>query len=105
MLHRTFFQKFSVAIFLLPLVSCLEKVPNEDRFPSPRIVILGGTGVGKSSLANVLIVRDKNYKNPNSKGCFNVGASIDPVTQATCAETGFYLGNISREYYRGLKIY
>ena len=96
MKHKRILQLFStivLSISNLPKTLTLKKVPNESSYPSPRIVILGSTGVGKSSLANVLLGRDKNYQDPNGKGCFTVGAGTDPVTTATCAEEGYFLGN------------
>ena len=67
---------------------------NEDRFPSPRIVILGATGVGKSSLANVLVGRDKNYNGRSfNNGCFKVSTGLDSITKRTCADQGYWKGN------------
>jgi len=67
---------------------------NELQFPSPRIVVLGATGVGKSSLANVLVGRDKNYNGGRfRKGCFKVAATKEVVTKETCADRGYWLGD------------
>ena len=49
--------------------------------------------MGKSSLANVLLGRDKNFQDPSGRGCFTVGAGIDPITTQTCADVGQFLGN------------
>ena len=76
------------------------RVTNEDRYPSPRIIILGAMGVGKSSLANALMGRSETYDGSSfADGCFKVmglnqGGS---VTKRTCADTGRWLGNQSGE--------
>ena len=75
----------------------LFRLENENDFASPRIIILGATGVGKSSLANILMGRDKNFDgNGFPGGCFevlglnNMGES---VTKEVCEDQGQWLGN------------
>jgi len=54
--------------------------------------------VGKSSLANVLVGRDKNFNGANFRnGCFKVSAGLDSITKKTCADQGYWLGDISKE--------
>jgi predicted GTPase len=59
----------------------------------------GATGVGKSSLANVLMGRDKNYDGKGfDGGCFKVyglNHGETSVTKKTCQDQGHFLGNVS----------
>ena len=63
------------------------EVTGED-LPDPRVVLVGATGVGKSSIADALLGCD-----PRSGGCmFQVCSGTDSCTKDTTLGTGPWLG-------------
>ena len=73
--------------FILLLFSPLLTAADPD-LPQPRIVILGQTGVGKSTLANVLIGEDVECTNCT----FPICDGLESCTKETKYATGQWLG-------------
>ena len=79
-------------IFIIKILFLIVWTLAEDEeYPDPRIVIVGPTGAGKSSLAEALLGCDPT---DDSDVCmFEVCNGLDSCTKNTTAGTGHWLGN------------
>ena len=70
------------------------------RYSSPRIVVLGSAGVGKSVFANALFNRPSDYIPEGKKKCFEGGLVVGGKggkTQEACAEKCYFLNDTTKK--------
>eukprot|EP00092_Neocalanus_flemingeri_P030858 GFUD01033512.1.p1 GENE.GFUD01033512.1~~GFUD01033512.1.p1 ORF type:complete len:359 (+),score=92.14 GFUD01033512.1:212-1288(+) len=95
---------FKLAVLCVLSVPAVLSAQNRDKnaetFPSPRIVILGPAGAGKSRLGNSLLGRPKNFVNTvDGKKCFEIGAFGENgrgKTSDVCAHKGHFLNETNK---------
>ena len=98
-LHK--YSLYTVVLLIIIQNNAIQSAATENNskgLAEKRIVIIGQTGVGKSSLTNILLGRDGQYKGEGfNNGCFQVGWNNEGneggvITTDTCYDTGYYLG-------------
>ena len=84
--------KFLIQYFLLIALIQIFLVSGQTHevFPKPKLVIMGQTGAGKSTLANVLLGEDVNCKNCT----FPICNGYDSCTKETSYAKGKWLGQV-----------
>jgi len=91
----------TLILFLLCHVASSVEIPpdNAKKYASPRIVVLGASGVGKSTFASALLNRSSLIESKPNTSCFKEGRNgrdDGGATNATCELQGHFLGDPGR---------
>merc|ERR1711953_1124777 len=85
-----------ILFILFNVASSVKIPPNAEKYVSPRIVVLGASGVGKSTFASALLNRSSLIESKLNTSCFKEGRNgrdDGGATTAACELQGHFLGD------------